>query len=88
MPILPKHAFLSALMCALTAGCVAPTTEPAWTKTRATAPQFYQAREQCLQHSRRRESYAGAGDVVITDWDAFAACLNSQGWFLQSLARN
>lgn len=88
MPKMSKHTLMLTVLPLLLCACATTAPQPAWVKSRATAQEFYQAKDQCLQDAQRRESYADAGEVVITDWDHFSACLNSQGWSLQRVARN
>jgi hypothetical protein len=87
MPIIFRNAILPTIL-SLTVSACATTGQPAWIKSRATAPEFYRAKDQCLKDSQRHESYPDAGEVVITNLDRFSSCLNSEGWSLQGFARN
>jgi len=88
MSTFTKKAILLAAISWLASACATTAPQSAWVKSRGTSQEFYQAKGQCLQNSQRHETYADAGDVVITDWDLFASCLSSQGWSLQSIAKN
>ena len=88
MPMMFKNAIRVTALSLLVGGCATTSQDPAWVKSRATAQEFYQAKDQCLQGSQRRESFSDAGDVIITNWDLFSSCLHSQGWNLLSLAKN
>lgn len=84
--MMPNNAALLVAVSLLVSACATTAPDPSWIKSGATAPEFYRANRQCLQRAQRRESYAEAGEVVITNWDLFSSCLNSQGWFLRTLA--
>lgn len=88
MPKMSKHPIMLTALPLLLCACATTAPQPAWVKSRATAQEFYQAKDQCLQDAQRREPQSDAGEVVITNWDHFSACLNAQGWSLQRVARN
>lgn len=88
MSTFSKKAILLAAISWLASACATTAPQSAWVKSQGTSQEFYEAKDQCLHNSQRRETYADAGDVVITDWNLFSSCLNSQGWSLQSVAKD
>lgn len=70
---------------------VACTPGPAWVKPGATQNDFAKDKYDCMQRSQQRVSkayvnaYGGAStDKAVTNESLFNACMNSQGWTLQS----